>query len=238
MTEKKETKPEYKDVYKVLSFVQKNLKAPKKRENKFGGYKYRNAEDILDGLKEVLPDGAIVTVEDDVVMVPISEESTDTKKGETEKSSGRVYMKATATIHFNGKEVKNVSYAREEYKKKGMDASQITGSTASYARKYALNGLFMIDDSQDADATNQHGKTKEDQKAADAFGGSIRDGVDEETRKQMYDQALKDLSGAGDVEKLKAVWTKIAKGKKVFTEEQWADLEQAKDEAKSALPPF
>lgn len=235
------TDRQFKDVYEVLSHVQKNLKAPKKRENKFGGYKYRNAEDILDGLKEVLPHGATVTVEDDIVMVPINEERADQK--ETVKSSGRVYVKATATISFGGNTVKNVSYAREEFTKKGMDSSQLTGATSSYARKYALNGLFMIDDTQDADATQgqpeiKNAKNENDIKAGNALGGSIASKVDDEQRLQMYNQALADIAGCADMDTLKKVWTNIGKGKSVFTETQWADLEQAKDEAKSTMAPF
>ena len=238
MTKKEEK--QFKDVYDVLSHVQKNLKAPKKRENKFGGYKYRNAEDILDGLKEVLPDGAVVTVEDDIILVPVSEEKVDAK--ETVKSSGRVYVKATATISYHGNTVKNVSYAREEFAKKGMDSSQLTGATSSYARKYALNGLFMIDDTQDADATNDHGKaeiknakSEADVKAGQALGGSIASNVADEERDTMYRQALVSLNNAATLAKVKEIWTGVYKGRKVFTDEQFNDLELAKDRVKEEL---
>lgn len=119
--------------------VQKKLKAPKSQYNSFGKYSYRNAEDILEALKPILED-AVVTVTDDVVLI-----------GE------RYYVKATAT--FKGEDEHSVSaFAREASDKKGMDEAQITGAASSYARKYALNGLFLIDDTKDADTTNTHGK--------------------------------------------------------------------------------
>lgn len=128
---------------KELVSIQGELKAPKNQVNKFGGYNYRSAEDILEAAKKVLSKyGCLLTVTDDIVMI-----------GE------RVYVKATATItNSEGVSVSTSAFAREEESKKGMDASQITGSASSYARKYALNGLFCIDDTRDADATNTHGK--------------------------------------------------------------------------------
>lgn len=124
-----------------LSQVQKTLKAPKNQFNAFAKYKYRSCEDILEGLKRVLED-ATVTLSDEIVEI-----------------SGRFYIKATAT--FKGEDEATVTaYAREEEVKKGMDGSQITGASSSYARKYALNGLFLIDDAKDSDGTNDHGLTK------------------------------------------------------------------------------
>ena len=117
-----------------LSRIQKELKAPKNQFNAFGKYKYRSCEDILEGLKSVIGEN-VVTVSDSVEMV-----------GE------RIYIKATATI-TDGKDTVSVeAYARESLTKKGMDDSQITGTASSYARKYALNGLFLIDDQKDADS--------------------------------------------------------------------------------------
>ena len=128
--------------------IQKELKAPKNQFNKFGNYKYRSCEDILESVKPLLAKYKLwMTISDDVV-----------------EMGGRVYIKATAKIHDceTGEEVINTAFARESESKKGMDDSQITGSTSSYARKYALNGLFLIDDTRDADATNTHGKTEAD----------------------------------------------------------------------------
>lgn len=127
---------------KTLMNIQKELKAPKNQFNKFGGYHYRNCEDILEALKPLLEsNNAVVTLTDDVVYI-----------------DGRHYIKATATLHcFDDNQTKAISVsalAREEETKKGMDASQISGAASSYARKYALNGLFAIDDTKDSDTTN------------------------------------------------------------------------------------
>ena len=122
------------------------LKAPKGQYNSFGKYKYRSCEDILEAVKPLLAKyELLLTITDDVVAV-----------------GDRVYIKATATVvNAEGECVSSSSLAREENEKKGMDASQITGSASSYARKYALNGLFCIDDTKDADATNTHGKDEQ-----------------------------------------------------------------------------
>ena len=133
MAEKKVT------VLEKLAQIQTTLKAPKGQFNNFGKYKYRSCEDILEALKTVL-DGAAVTLSDDVVAV-----------------GDRVYVKATATLRFNGESESVTAFARESLAKKGMDDSQITGTASSYARKYALNGLFCIDDTKDADTMdNSH----------------------------------------------------------------------------------
>lgn len=125
------------DVYELLSHIQKTLKAPKSQYNKFGKYNYRNCEDILEVVKPLLPDGAHVTVGDEIVQI-----------GE------RYYIKATASLSYKKNIIEKVAYAREPLNKKGMDESQITGATSSYARKYSLNGLFAIDDTKDADNDN------------------------------------------------------------------------------------
>ena len=129
-----------------LSEIQQALKVPKNNRNNFGNYNYRSAEDIVEAVKKIInPQGLALVITDDIVEV-----------------GGRIYVKATATIRaFNettGKvdEVSATGWAREEETKKGMDVSQITGSASSYARKYALNGLLAIDDTKDADATNDH----------------------------------------------------------------------------------
>ena len=132
------------NIHSKLKGIQSSLKAPKGQTNKFGGYAYRSAEDILTAVKPLLDEwNCTLVITDDVVEV-----------------GGRVYVKAAAvladtegeyTIQANG-------FAREAETRKGMDDSQITGSASSYARKYALNGLFAIDDTKDADATNNHGK--------------------------------------------------------------------------------
>lgn len=122
---------------KKLATIQKELKAPKNQKNTFGNYNYRNCEDILEALKPLLDEDDKFFISDDIVLI-----------------GDRFYVKATAT--FNDTTV--TAFAREALDKKGMDASQITGSTSSYARKYALNALFAIDDTKDSDSTNTHGK--------------------------------------------------------------------------------
>lgn len=125
---------------KTLNKIQKELKAPKGQENTFGKYRYRSCEDILEAVKPLLGD-ATLTISDEVVML-----------------GDRFYVKATATLSDDKETVSVSAYARESLDKKGMDTAQITGATSSYARKYALNGLFCIDDTKDADSTNTHGK--------------------------------------------------------------------------------
>lgn len=123
-----------------LANIIRELKAPKNQNNKFGGYKYRSCEDILEAVKPLL-NGAILTISDDIVMLGSGDKDGDT----------RYYIKATATFRDGDFETKTTAYARESLVKKGMDDSQITGAASSYARKYALNGLFCIDDTKDAD---------------------------------------------------------------------------------------
>ena len=133
-----------KNVYMKLVEVQSKLKAPKSQYNSFGKYSYRNCEDILEALKPLLNEvKAIINISDDIVML-----------GE------RYYVKATAKFidAETGEIIEASAMAREEESKKGMDSSQLTGSTSSYARKYALNGLFAIDDTKDSDTTNTHNK--------------------------------------------------------------------------------
>lgn len=128
----------------MLPQIQNEIKAPKGQLNKFGNYRYRSCEDIVEAAKPVLlKHGYALTLTDEIVNI-----------------GGRFYVKATATILNNveGLAYSATAFAREEETKKGMDAAQITGSASSYARKYALNGLFAIDDTKDADATNTHGQ--------------------------------------------------------------------------------
>lgn len=126
-------------VYKKLIKVQQELKAPKNQRNTFGNYNYRSAEDILEALKPVLTaHDATVFISDKVVV----------------KENSWAYIESTATFVDieTGESISTTAFAREAENKKGMDASQITGSASSYARKYALNGLFLIDDAVDPDS--------------------------------------------------------------------------------------
>lgn len=136
-------------IYNELSRIQKELKAPKGQFNKFGNYKYRSCEDILEAVKPLLGE-CCLTISDDIVLI-----------------GDRYYIKATARLALSNEDfIENSALAREALDKKGMDESQITGASSSYARKYALNGLFAIDDTKDADATNTHGKDDFEKDAA------------------------------------------------------------------------
>lgn len=123
--------------------IQSMLKAPKGQYNSFGKYNYRSCEDILEGVKPLLSEQELIlTIEDSIEMI-----------------GDRYYVKATATLSDGTNSISTSAYARESLDKKGMDASQVTGATSSYARKYALNGLLCIDDTKDADTMNN---TKQD----------------------------------------------------------------------------
>lgn len=133
-----------KNVLMKLNKIQTELKAPKGQMNKFGNYRYRSCEDILESVKPLLAEHKCV--------LPISDK--------VNLIGDRYYIESTATIIDceSGESYSVTASAREEEAKKGMDGSQVTGASSSYARKYALNGLLDIDDTKDSDATNTHGK--------------------------------------------------------------------------------
>lgn len=144
------------NIYEKLTKVQQELKAPKGQYNSFGKYKYRSCEDILEAVKPLLEKNKLTLILTDTI-VPASE--------------NRFYVKATARLidiemaDVEGKEpkiIENTAFAREDAEKKGMDGSQITGTASSYARKYALNGLFLIDDTKDADTDEFQKQTSEE----------------------------------------------------------------------------
>ena len=149
---------------KELIAIQSELKAPKSQFNKFGGYKYRKAEDILEAVKPWPAQQKRKLMNTDAVVL----------------IGNRIYVKATATIkNENGECETTTGWAREEETKKGMDGSQITGASSSYARKYALNGLFAIDDNADSDTTNdgqhqtqQQAQTQAQQPASNQFNSN------------------------------------------------------------------
>lgn len=125
-------------VYTLLNKVQTELVAPKNQFNTFGKYNYRSCEDILEGVKPLLKElNCVILVSDSIEMV-----------------GDRIYVKATAKFVEceTSEAIENTAFARESLTKKGMDDSQVTGATSSYARKYALNGLLLVDDSKDADS--------------------------------------------------------------------------------------
>lgn len=134
----------------ALRKVQAQLKAPKNQYNSFGGYSYRSAEDILEAVKPLLiENGLTMTISDRM-----------------EEVGGRVYVSATIQVSNGSEKAEVTASAREAESRKGMDASQITGAASSYARKYALNGMFLIDDTKDADTM--------DNRQADQWAAAIR----------------------------------------------------------------
>ena len=144
------------NIYEKLAVIQSKLKAPKGQYNKFGNYNYRSCEDILEAVKPLLAETkTVLSVTDQMEIV-----------------GTRVYVRAEAHLRdcedaSSSGELITVAYAREEESKKGMDSSQVTGAASSYARKYALNGLFCIDDNKDSDSTNTGDKGKASGKKAD-----------------------------------------------------------------------
>ena len=145
--------------------IQSELKAPKNQNNTFGKYKYRSCEDILEAVKPLLSrEGLLLTLTDTI-----------------EQIGNRFYVKATVKLTDGTETVENTAYAREEETKKGMDGPQVTGTSSSYARKYALNGLFCIDDTKDADTDEYKTETVERKKA-------------QENMKRMEEQKYKTLT--------------------------------------------
>lgn len=176
MAQQTNPQEEPRTVEQRLMAVQNELKAPKNQYNKFGNYRYRSCEDILSAAKPLcVANGLLLTLTDEVVIV-----------------SHRIYIKAIAKVSDGTQFIETVAYAREDETKKGMDGSQVTGAASSYARKYALNGLFCIDDTKDADATNTHGKDVPAQQTNQAA-----------ERKAML---LQDINGAQSRETLTATW--------------------------------
>ncbi len=175
-----------KDFIAKVAKVQRELKAPKNQFNSFGKYNYRSCEDILEGLKNVLGD-LVVTVSDDIHMV-----------------GDRIYVKATATVTDGDNSLSNTAFARESLTKKGMDDSQITGTASSYARKYALNGLFLIDDTKDADSMdNSQHKTKPNQKVNDDNKPWYNDSNFEVDKENMLNACTQGMSPQAIVKQLR-----------------------------------
>lgn len=218
-----------KKIYSDLSQIQQDLKAPKNLYNKFGNYKYRNAEGILEAVKPLL-NGLALVINDEPVMI-----------------GNRYYIKATATLTDGEDSVSAVAYAREDETKKGMDGCQLTGACSSYARKYALNALLMIDDSKDSDDDSLSPKNpdnkedpndhSEDEKeingvkiakklpaVANLMRNEISD-VQERMRLNTYEEARKMVFGWGD--ELMASGSIEKFDWKLITEEQAKNLFKA-----------
>lgn len=170
---------------KKLNEIQQKLKAPKNQKNTFGNYNYRSCEDILEAVKPLLGEATLV-IADEIINI-----------------GNRYYIKATATLKDGEDVISNTAYAREAEDKKGMDTSQITGATSSYARKYALNGLFLIDDTKDADTM---------------------DNSQEEVKKiSVFEQAVKIIKAEKDKNKLEE-WKKKIETSTKYTEDERFEL--------------
>ena len=180
-----------------LARVRTELKVPKSQHNSFGNYNYRSQEDILEAVKPLLK-GSMLTITDEMVEV-----------------GGRVYVKATAVFISDQGSVVATAYAREAESKKGMDEAQVTGSASSYARKYALNALFLIDDVKDADSHNNadHGqKAKQSQKKTPQSGEKLIDSVirriDESNLPADKKERFKKDALGKSTEEILATWVK------------------------------
>lgn len=179
MAEKKETNM---SLAECLNHIQVNLNAPKGQFNKFGGYKYRSCEDILAAVKPLLKEtGCVLNLWDEIVEV-----------------GGRIYVKATAAIGNGAEAITTTAFAREPESKKGVDEPQITGTASSYARKYALNGLFAIDDTKDAD-TDEYAKQ---QQAAPQPTPDLPD--------PDLIIALDSVKGCKTIDELKKLWNELS----------------------------
>lgn len=165
------------NIYQSLNYIQSNLKAPKGQFNSFGKYHYRSCEDILEGVKPHLKEtNTCLVISDDIVTI-----------------GDHNYIKATATLYgADGGAVANSAFAKEPLDKKGMDPSQITGATSSYARKYALNGLFCIDDTKDADTDAYTANTTQTKVKAKA---PETNSIKEKRIKEEYFNSIKQQMG-------------------------------------------
>lgn len=166
----------------ALKRIQQKLKAPKSQRNSFGNYNYRSCEDILEAVKPLLAEEkAMLLLSDELVQI-----------GE------RYYVKATARFVQDSESIEVTAYAREAEIKKGMDESQITGTASSYARKYALNGLFLIDDTKDAD-TDEYAKST---KSTKAVKPSSKNGVN-------FQEVREKLGEIDNIDGLNAYWKEL-----------------------------
>lgn len=186
-----------KEIHDKLSRIQTKLVAPKGQTNSFGNYKYRSCEDILSAVKPLLKEeGCVLTITDEIVLI-----------------GDRYYVKAKATIICGEDSISTLGFARESESKKGMDLAQITGAASSYARKYALNGLLAIDDTKDADSTNNN---VEVEKITDKDKSNILDmvvSVNSSEGKLLKHMGLEKLEDMPKADYQKAMAALEAKGK-------------------------
>lgn len=192
--EKKET-----GLQEALIAIQKKLKAPKDLYNKFGNYKYRSAESILEAVKPLLAEnGVLLTITDELVMI-----------------GTRYYVKSTATAQKGNDTMCGIGFAREDDSKKGMDGSQVTGASSSYARKYALNGLFLIDDTKDADTDEYRNQQESAAKKAQPKPSQPQPAKQPQSQSIFNSEtelvAEQEMLACNSYDELMAVWSKYNK---------------------------
>ncbi|MDQ7160281.1 ERF family protein [Lactococcus lactis] len=193
-----------KNITQKLIKVQSELKAPKGQKNTFGNYNYRSAEDILEAVKPLLSEQGLLMTITDII----------------EQIGERYYIQAKVTITDGEDTVEVTGYARESLNKKGMDDSQITGTASSYARKYAMNGLFLIDDTKDSDSNENRTERENRAKKAD---------VEAEREKQakiaklnaQYERALKAANDNEAPMELLTKWNKLPKAAALKEIAEW-----------------
>jgi hypothetical protein len=205
------------NVYKKLSEIQRELHAPKGQTNKFGGYQYRSCEDILKAVKPLLGDYAL-TITDELIFSGMLEDEIPSA-GVIVKTQ-RVYIKAVVTLSDGKDSITTSAMAREASVKKGMDASQVSGAASSYARKYALNGLFAIDDNKDAD-TDQHRKTVDagQDMSLEGLASSPVEAPEKRVDKVLMQKSLAAVVSFYDSEDeagLKEVWQELERHEQAF----------------------
>ena len=178
-----------------LVYIQSNLKAPKNQFNSFGNYKYRSCEDILEAVKPLLKEvNCALTTGDEIVVI-----------------GNRIYVKATARLETSdGRVFVNSAFAREPESKKGMDESQVTGMASSYARKYALNGLFCIDDTRDADTMNNSETPKtSSKKKAESAPAPTPEAKAEDDKLYLVKQLITECKAKDDLLKRWEEWPEL-----------------------------
>jgi hypothetical protein len=202
--------------------IQNKLKVAKSQYNSFGKYNYRNCEDILEAVKPLLKEyECCLTLEDEIVLI-----------------SDRFYIKSIANLFNNDGNLiaKAPAFAREEEQKKGMDAAQLTGATSSYSRKYALNGLFCIDDTKDSDTTNQHNKSENIQKIVkQQYIKPVEKLEQKKPEIKINFEALKQEFLDCTNETFESIYTKIKKHFHSFTPEQQLEFSNLKKSIQAEL---
>lgn len=206
------TKTKAEDVHTKLMHVQSKLNVPKQHYNNFGKFYYRTNEDVLNALKPLLVEQNLTLLLYDVPF----------------QVADRVYIQATAELRSNdsGTVVTNTAYAREGASKSGMDEMQLSGAASTYARKYALNGLFLIDDTLDSDASEKqasssHGLKSAAKSKSKQSGKTQSSEVSEEASKEAYEEALRQFK------QLKSDQEVMSEGAKIFREAQKKGLSEA-----------